>query len=82
MTIRRNVIPLYPISKVALLGLGAMLNLGGRDAAKRTLTKATFTSFDFWADGLGRPDGGEELADLGLEALVFVGQQLRGGQHL
>jgi hypothetical protein len=39
--------------------------------------QATFTNLDFWANGLSRPDGSEELAHFGLEALVFVGEQLR-----
>jgi hypothetical protein len=44
---------------------------------KADMDQATFTNPDFWAYGLSRADGSEEFADLGLEALVFVGEQLR-----
>jgi hypothetical protein len=69
-------------SIVKVFGLGATSTWGNvrLESAKRCKAnedQATFTNLDFWANGLSRPDGGEELAHLGLEALVFVGEQLR-----
>jgi pimeloyl-ACP methyl ester carboxylesterase len=50
--------------------------------APQDVDQAAFTNLCPWVYGLGRPHGGEELAYLGLETLVFVREQLRVGEHL
>jgi hypothetical protein len=62
--------------------LGAMSDLSPKKRGKADVGEAAFTHLDSWIYGSGRADGGEELAYLGLEALVFAGKQLRIGEHL
>jgi hypothetical protein len=54
-----------------------MSDLSPQNAVKRTWINPRSPISALGPYGLSRPDGGEELADFGLEALVFVGEQLR-----